>query len=167
MSLLRLPLSDQFVLVWKRDPALDRERLDAEHEADPLKPGFDDAYERACQTQDWSALLKAGEVATLFRFRPLVGRVGQRVRDMVHSGAVGPSEGLGLAFRIALVGIEGWGPPLPKFARTADNDPMCRGLGDMFSLECFNALCERTGNECPESLGLLVLNRSHNLSPPR
>ena len=120
MNLLGRTLSDQFALVWARDPALDVDRLDAEHAEDPTKPNFADAYKRACETQDWSPLLKPGEKATVFRFRLLTGRIGDRVKDMARSGEAGPNEVLGIAFRVALVSIDGWGSPLPKFSRVKD-----------------------------------------------
>ncbi len=165
MSLLGTrPLADQFTLVSIDDPALDRERLDAEHAADPTKSDFADAFKRAGETQDWSPLLKPNERATVFHFRPLVGKFGQRLQDMVGSGAVGYLEGSGLAFRMAVTQIEGWGPPLPKFERK--RDPEFTQLGDMFSTECFAALCERTGNALVVALGMAVINRSQHLSPP-
>lgn len=160
--LLGRTLSDQFSLVWARDPALDVDRLDAEHAEDSTKPNFADAYKRACETQDWAPLLKAGEKATVFRFRLLTGRIGDRVKDMARSGEAGPNEVLGIAFRVALVSIDGWGSPLPKFSRVKDAE--YKHLGEMFSLDCYEALCERTG-ECTKDLGLLVLTRSSDPLP--
>jgi len=164
MSLLsHRPLSDSFTIVWKNDPALDPARLDQEHADDPQKPDFADAYKRALETQDWSPLLKGTESPTVFTFRLLVGTTGKRIRDMVGSGAIGNIEGLGVVFRMACIGIAGWGPPLPQFKR--DNDRQYPQLGEMLSAECYAALCKCVGDQLDVDLASIVLNRSSNLLP--
>ena len=174
MSLFSRPLSDTLTIVWRGDPALDRERLDAEHAEDKaaieagdttvvLRPDFDDAYQRAYETQAWDPLVKPGEKATVFTFRLLVGVHGQRLRDMAHSGAVGPSEATGLAFRMGITAVLGWPPRFPPFARA--HDKKMNTLGEMLTPECFLALCKATGNGCPEALGWLLLTRSSDPLP--
>lgn len=154
---MRLPQSDSFVLVWDRDPALDRERLDAEHAEDETRPNFLDAYVRALETLDFAPLVREGSTPTYYSFRPLVG---MPLLALLDNGA-GDLVKAGVAFRMAVREIGG------GFKVERGVDRRFPDLGPMMTDACFAKYCEEgDGTICAVSLGKVVLTRSTTISPP-
>lgn len=155
----RAPQTDSFTLVWEKDSALDRARLDSEHAADESKPDFGTAYVAALDTLDFTPLLREGATPTLFKFRPIVGMDLLSLLD----NSAGDLVKHAVAFRMAIREIRNL-PGLELVERKADQ--RFRDLGQMMTDACFEKFClEAGGTLCAVNLGQLVLQRSMALSP--
>jgi hypothetical protein len=100
------PLSTEFSLVWDHDPAVDRDRfahLATEHDPKAGHKAFAEAWARAVEELNFGPLLKPGEQATRFAFRPLRGVALDAFRRAV--GGFDEHAGV-LAFRMCLVRVD-------------------------------------------------------------
>lgn len=170
MAITRLPLSDQFGLVWKFDPAVDGDRFvesvaawkalpDEEREKapDPLTAAWLQCVERL----DFAPILKEGAKPTMFYFRPV------RLRELLDGG-YGNLEAASLVFRMALVKVDNF-DGLPDLAKKPSQDH--KGLGPLVDrkvVDFLDQLCAELGlgyGQLVSELGMAVFNRLMGLSP--
>jgi hypothetical protein len=147
------PLTENFALAWEHDPALDRAREAFAHE-----------YKVAVETLSWEALTIPGQRPTMFVFKAIDGDTMLR---LLESG-IGPVRKTALAFRLALVRVDGLdGCPEVKRAR----DSSWPGLPEMLSADAtayFSRLSMAHGqqvNALVLALGDIVIARSMGVDP--
>jgi len=156
------PLTESFSLPWRHDPAFDSERFESPE-------AYARAYETACETQRWDELLRPGERATLFVFRPLKGHAMRALMPQGRGSGI-TTQMCALAFRLALMRVDNFEiPDAPKLDRASDRD--FPELGPMVRVEFvdyLDALCVAAGHpfgSIVNELGAEVITRCVVPSP--
>ena len=159
MAISMRPLTDSFSLVWRHDPAIDREKFATEEE-------FDKAYQTAVDTLDFAPLLKEGEAPTWFKFKPIpASRMAElsESRPELDEGRL-TTKGASLAFRMALASepgdlkLDG----MPKWGRSTDQQyPSLGALVSIAWCDFLDACANEMGHApMTQSLGALAIIRS-------
>lgn len=115
MTIKPLSLVGEYHLAWSGDPAFDAPPApEGDAEPSPERKEWLERFrsaQRLGTKEAWQALLKPGQVPTLFRMRQVPQALAAKLISIARSGELDPVFELHpLCFRVALRGVENWAP---------------------------------------------------------
>jgi hypothetical protein len=139
-----LSLTGEYHLAWSGDPAFDAPPApEGDAEASPERKEWVERFklaQRSGTKEAWQALLKPGQVPTLFRFRQIPTSLAGKMISIARSGDIDPVFELHpLVFRVALRGVENWAPGAELKVKHA-TDATFGKLGQIATEDAVNAV---------------------------